>query len=409
MAPPTWTMTARWVLPVDGPLLENGTVTIAGEHLAAIEATGTRQADIDLGNAAIIPGLVNTHTHLDLSGLRGKVPPSADFTDWLRGVIRHRRGQTRDRLEEDIAAGIAECRRFGSTLVGDISAEGYSWQALSAAPFRSVVFHELLGLSVNRAEEAWQRLGSWLSETARIHEHCRVGISPHAPYSVRSSLFSASAEQGVVCSTHLAETLEELELLADHRGPFVPFLQELAAWSPDGLVQSPENVLELTRGPNSVLYVHGNYLPSDVHIPANGTIVYCPRTHAAFGHPPHPFRAFLQRGIRVALGTDSLASNPDLDVLAEARFIHQCHPDVSGPTLLRMATLSGAEALGWADVTGSLKVGKSADLVVVPLPERDGDPHELLFAPGASARSVLWRGGWVYGDCDGPRRLAASS
>ena len=111
------------------------------------------------------------------------------------------------------------------------------------------------------------------------------------------------------------------------------------------------------------------------------SIVYCPRTHAAFGHPPHPFREFLARGVRVCLGTDSLASNPDLDILAEARFVHRRYPDFPGDALLRMVTLSGAEALGWADEAGSLEPGKSADFVAVPLPDRDAaDPHELLFA-----------------------------
>src|SRR5262249_31195645 len=126
------------------------------------------------------------------------------------------------------------------------------------------------------------------------------------------------------------------------------------------------------------LIVHGNYLPTDSPIHRNDTVVYCPRTHAAFGHPPHPFRKFLNRGVRVCLGTDSLASNPDLDILAEARFVHAKYPDFPGDQLLKMVTLSGAEALGWADECGSLESGKSADLVAVPLPDRDGDPYELL-------------------------------
>ena len=141
------------------------------------------------------------------------------------------------------------------------------------------------------------------------------------------------------------------------------------------------------------LFVHGNYLARDTAIRPRDTLVYCPRTHAAFGHAPHPFRHFLARGVRIALGTDSLASNPDLDLLAEARFLHRLHPDLPGDELLRLATLSGAEALGWADQTGSLEVGKSADLVVLPLPEReDADPHSLLFASTLPVRPVLFRG-----------------
>jgi cytosine/adenosine deaminase-related metal-dependent hydrolase len=143
------------------------------------------------------------------------------------------------------------------------------------------------------------------------------------------------------------------------------------------------------------LLIHGNFLPPTFAVRRQDSIVYCPRTHTAFGHPPHPFRAFLRRGVRVALGTDSLASNPDLGMLAEMRFVHRHHPDVPGEALLRMATLSGAEALGWADETGSLTAGKSADLVVVPLSDEEGDPHELVLASAALVGKVMARGRWL--------------
>src|SRR5205085_8085675 len=131
--------------------------------------------------------------------------------------------------------------------------------------------------------------------------------------------------------------------------------------SPDGRVDFGISHLISKRAAFHLLLIHANYLRTETPIDERATIVYCPRTHAAFGHPPHPFREFLARGVRVALGTDSLASNPDLDLLAEARFVHARHPDVPGATLLRMATLNGAEALSFADVTGSLIPGKSAD------------------------------------------------
>jgi cytosine/adenosine deaminase-related metal-dependent hydrolase len=126
-------------------------------------------------------------------------------------------------------------------------------------------------------------------------------------------------------------------------------------------------------------------------------MVYCPRTHAAFGHDSHPFQDILASGGRVALGTDSLASNPDLDVLAEARFLHRRYPDVSGQTVLRMITLSGAEALGWDQETGSLTLGKSADLVVLPLPDQDSsDPHALILESSAAVTRVMCQGKWIY-------------
>jgi cytosine/adenosine deaminase-related metal-dependent hydrolase len=214
-------------------------------------------------------------------------------------------------------------------------------------------------------------------------------------------------------ATHIAETPAEDDLVQHRSGPFVPFLVELGVWEPEGLWFHPARYFQEWRDCPHPLFVHTNYLDTSaltsvITIPNYGTlvqclipkgasIVYCPRTHAAFGHPPHPFRDFLARGVRVALGTDSLASNPDLDLLAEARFLHARYPDVPGATLLRMATLSGAEALGWADETGSLTPGKSAELVVLPLPDVERpDPHELVLASALPVRAVLFCGKWVH-------------
>jgi cytosine/adenosine deaminase-related metal-dependent hydrolase len=389
-----WTLTARWIFPVSRPPLQRGTITIAGERIVAVEARGTRQSDLDLGEVAILPGLVNTHTHLDLTGLRGLAPPSADFTAWLRQVIAHRRSRTPEQVRDDIRAGLAECLRHGTTLVGDISGDGGSWDILTAAPLRAVVFRELLGLPAERASRAWEDLDRWLAAYPATAT-CRPGVSPHAPYSVRSSLFLSASTRGVPAAVHLAETTAELELLGHRCGPMVSFLRDLGVWDPSGLADSVDHVLSLMNGLSPTLFVHGNYLRGETPIPSNGSIVYCPRTHAAFGHPPHLFRDFLRRGIRVALGTDSLASNPDLDLLAEARFLHKHHPDVPGATLLRMATLAGAEALGWAEDTGSLEPGKSADLVVVPLSAVETtDAHHLVLGSDKPVTRVLWRGSW---------------
>lgn len=399
-APEPRTLTARWVFPVAGPPLERGTVTVRGDRIEAVEARGTRTADEDLGNVAIIPGLVNAHTHLDLSGARGLIPPTDPdhFTDWLRGVIAYRRSRTPEQVQHDIRAGLAECLRFGTTLVGDITADGGSWAALAEAPARAVVFRELIGLSLQRAAQA-MAIVSAITQAPPDTTTCRIGLSPHAPYSVRRALFEKVAELArthhIPVAVHLAESPGELELLRHHAGPFRDFLQDLGIWHPDALSEAPEDWItrRLRRAPD--IYIHANYLTPTRRIPQNGTVVYCPRTHAAFGHPPHPFREFLARGVRVCLATDSLASNPDLDILAEARFVRSRHLDFPGDRLLRMITLAGAEALGWANECGSLEAGKSADLVAVPLANRDaGDPHELLLGEDVGERRTMFQGKW---------------
>jgi cytosine/adenosine deaminase-related metal-dependent hydrolase len=388
----TRTWTARWVLPVDQPPLERGCITIADNRIVAVEPRGRRTADVDLGNVALLPGLVNAHTHLDLSGLRGLAPPTPDFTGWLRQVIAHRRNRSPEQVQADIQEGLRESLRCGTTLLGDISGDGSSWAVLVNAPLRALVFRELLGLPKERASRAWADLDRWLVAHPSTST-CRPGASPHAPYSVRASLFVAAATSDVPVAVHLAETKEELWLLGDRAGPFVPFLRDLGAWDPEGLAESMDHVLSLCNSLQPTLFVHGNFLSPTAPVPRNGSIVYCPRTHAAFGHPPHPFRELLARGVRVALGTDSLASNPDLSILEEARFLHRRYPDLPGDVLLRMATLSGAEALGWQDETGSLTPGKSADVVVLPLPDRDAvDAYRLVLSSERAVQQVLWRG-----------------
>jgi cytosine/adenosine deaminase-related metal-dependent hydrolase len=399
MDPQSWTLTARYIFPIDRPPLEHGTVTLSGERIVAVEPSGARTADKDLGDVAILPGLVNAHTHLDLGGLRGQCPPTPDFTDWLRAVIRHRRSATPQQTQFDIRAGIAESLRFGTTLLGDVTAGGSSQEELTRSEIHSVVFYELLGLPFEAATRAVESATSW-RHTHRATRFTKNGVSPHAPYSTRDMLYNMAAKAAQLfdlpLATHLAETTAELELLQSQSGPLVSFLEELGVWDPLGLVRSPEQVIEICGKAPWPLFVHGNYLRPDIAIPPHGTLAYCPRTHAAFGHPPHPFREFLARGVRVALGTDGLASNPDLDVLAEARFIHARYPDVPGATLLRMATLSGAEALGFGSETGSLTAGKSADLVVLPLPAEDRtDPHLLVLESALPIKAVLWRGQWL--------------
>jgi aminodeoxyfutalosine deaminase len=390
------TFTARWVFPVSGPPLPHGTVTVHDDRITAVEPRGTRTPDEDFGNAAIVPGLVNPHTHLDLSGARGLILPTDPdhFTDWLRGVIAYRRTRTAEQTQADIRTGLSECLRFGTTLVGDIASEGASWDALAGAPTRAVVFHEVIGLADERSAAVYRNLLRWQQSHANTPT-CRHAASPHAPYSVNSAILRTIAWNGWTMTVHLAESLAEIELLEQRSGAFRQFLEPLGLWHPDSIAKSLEWILWRTRRSPNALLAHCNYLPPHTNLKPNQSIVYCPRTHAAFQHPPHPFRAFLANGVRVCLGTDSLASNPDLDILAEARFVRSRYPDFPGDQLLRMITLSGAEALGWADECGSLEAGKSADFVVVPLPDADApDPHELLLAEHAGERRTMFRGTW---------------
>ena len=388
------TFTARHVFPVSGPPLPRGTVTVEGDRITAVRPHGERTADTDFGNAALIPGLVNAHTHLDLSAARGAVPPTtADtFTDWLRAVVAFRRQSTTP-TPDAVRAGLAESLRYGTTLLGDISTDGTSFDILADAPVRAVVFHEVIGLRPERFAATQGACRAWLAgELQSLTLLARRGVSPHAPYTTQFAGFRGWGD--VMLAGHVAELPGEADFLRTHAGPLRDFLESLGAWADVELAPSVAAVVEALSRTRS-LVVHGNYLTvaeHAKHFTPSMMLVVCPRTHAAFGHPRHPWPAFAAAGVRVAVGTDSLASNPDLDVLAEIRLLHRTNPDVPGAQLLCMATLDGAEALGFAAECGSLEVGKSADFVAVPLPDADGDPHDLLLGHDCGERRVFFRG-----------------
>ena len=359
--------TARWILPLDRPALPGGILVLDRGRTVALEPHGSRSAT-DLGDVALLPGLVNAHTHLDLCGMAGMAPPQRNFPAWLRQVIAHRRSRPVEAIEADIRHGIAQCVRWGTTLVGDISGDGASWPLLAESGLGGIVFREVLGLTPERAEAARETLRTWARTPPT--GPLRAGLSPHAPYSVHRDLFAEAAVYPLPVCTHLAESPEEMELLAHRQGSFVEFLQGVGVWHPEGLSDSPASILAaLKPSPTRlVLLAHGNYLDLQTpHLDA-ATVVYCPRTHAAFGHPPHPFRAMRARGVRVVLGTDSLASNPDLDVLAEVRFLHERHPDIPVIQLLQMAT--NAEALGFPRDAGGW--------IAVPIPSGCSDPYAAV-------------------------------
>jgi cytosine/adenosine deaminase-related metal-dependent hydrolase len=381
-------LTADWVLPIAGPAIERGVVVIDGETIIGVHPKGYATADTDFGAAAILPGLVNAHTHLDLSGARGLIPPSPDFTGWLDRVIDYRRARANEDVVADIKAGIAECERFGVTLIGDISAESHSSSPLATSSLRATIFHEIIGLSPNRFDE---QLAIAVSRIEQRSERFRYTRSPHAPYSVNHPRLLALLAQRQGLAIHLAESAAEIELLAHQTGPFVDFLNRKNLWQPDAITASlPELVAACERH----VIIHGNFI-DPATLTANHTLVYCPRTHAAFGHPSYPLREFLATGATIALGTDSLASNPDLDILGEARFVRERYPDLDARSILAMVTINGARALRFDHLVGTIEVGKRADLTIVRLANGHADPHEAALLGPAAGKRMTFVSGYV--------------
>lgn len=385
---------ARWVFPVVGPPLRDGVVSISQGGIDRVGPAGFLTPDVHLGNVALLPGLVNAHTHFDLSGLRHRIHPSPDFTGWLTGVIRARLAASPEHVAADVRAGAAESAAAGVALVGDIAGTDHTWPALRGAPLSATVFREFLGLTPERADAAIARMREWAASHAPTR-HLRPGLSPHAPYSVRHTLFRAAAELKLPLAVHLAESPDEARLLESRDGPFAEFLRSLNVWDADGLCHSHAELLDAVESAPSLAAVHANFLPASLGRGANTCRVYCPRTHAAFGWERYPLAECVAAGLPVALGTDSLASNPDLDLLAEVWQVRATHPEIGGAEILRMATINGARVLGWEGRFGAIAPGCAAHFIAVPLPDADdwGDPHGLLFAqplPAVGSRRVIF-------------------
>lgn len=409
-------LAARYVFPVEGPPIPDGLVTIEGGHIVSVESAQGRHADLDLGNVAITPGFVNAHTHLELSPL----PVRADRPDgtedqvaWLRRVIDQRRAARAGSLDEAVGRNLAETIAAGTTFVADTTSAGLSWEAIAAASVRAVVFAEILGLKRERGLQTSDDAWNWISRVGpeqQVAGCARPGLSPHAPYSTAGWLYHRAAGSRLPLSTHLAELPAELELLEHRQGPLRTFLEEIGAWDEEWEPIGPRPGDYVRRGElrkADWLIAHGTYFdpsefwqlrpeaaPDDQRV----AVAYCPRTHARFGHAPHPFRAMLERGVIVCLGTDSLASSPSLSILDEMRFLYQRDPSLNGALLLTMATLFGAWALRAETTTGSLKPGKSADLALIALPDREAaDPHELLLQSEEPVLSTVFEGRFISG------------
>jgi cytosine/adenosine deaminase-related metal-dependent hydrolase len=384
---------ARIVFPVDRPPIENGVVTIDGERIVDVGNEHAHSEEIDLGSVALMPGLVNAHTHLEFSGLvRPLGAPQTPLPDWIRLVIAQR-SQRGAAANDAIAAGLRESLSHGVTTIGEIAASeptAYSGTEI-ASDVDATLFAEVIGFSRARAESAFAAVTARLNDLQSMAPHCRFGISPHAPYTVSPLLLQRLVElarkRDMPVAMHLAESAEELEFLHSGTGPFQDLLDERGMWDPNTVPHGsqPFDYLCLLANAPRTLVIHGNYLDAaEREFLATHrdrmSLVYCPRTHEYFGHPPYPLAELLTAGVNVALGTDSRASNPDLDLLAEMRHVARYYAAIRPQEVLRMGTLAGAEALGRDDV-GSISPGKLANLVAVPLSiESPQIPTDMLEA-----------------------------
>jgi aminodeoxyfutalosine deaminase len=403
--PMTLCLKARWIFPVSSPPLRDSAVTIHGGRIAAVGSPPQGVAVKDLGNVALVPGFVNAHTHLEFSDLEQPIGyPGMGLVEWLGCVLRQRAESPGSSPAPSISAaaqGLRESLGYGVTTIGEIAQPGSSMEAYRDAPCGGEVFLELIAPRVERIEAAMQAAG----EHTETFGDWRPGLSPHAPYTVHPELLSRAValaiERRMPLAMHLAESPEEIEFLRDGGGPFRELLESRGAWDANARPRGARPLDELralAQAPRA-LVIHGNYLDDEeiefLGRQRNMAAVYCPRTHAWFGHAGYPLERLLDAGANVALGTDSRASSPDLSLLAEMRQVARKFPKLSRATILELGTLRGAQALGLDTQVGTLEPGKRANLAAVALPDAAaGNPHEMLLdAAGAVVAT------WVSGAC----------
>jgi cytosine/adenosine deaminase-related metal-dependent hydrolase len=393
-----------------GPVIEGGWVRIRRGRIVAIgqgSPSGESQL-VDVPDGVILPGLVNAHTHLEFSDVRTPLDPAGGLPEWIGRVIavRRRRAATEDgaeRVDAAIAAGLQESAAAGVTAVGEIAtavpAAGYP-----AGGPRLRVFREALGLSTAAGEPA---LRATLRDVHRLLAvGCPAGLSPHAPYSVAArlgrALLAAGRQVRLPAAMHLAESVAEEELLASGGGAFRDLFEELGVWNrsdPPLLIPAAEWISLLARGPRGIV-VHGTHLDRDPEALSRLTrhrdrlcVAVCPRTTRALSGVLPPVGLFRDAGLRIAIGTDSRASNPDLSVLAECSALVAANA-ASPEEAVRMATVNGAWALGFDRSCGILTPGRSADLVILRPATRHSDPFAAVVDPATRVTATL-RGGRV--------------
>jgi cytosine/adenosine deaminase-related metal-dependent hydrolase len=409
----TIALRARFVFPVAGPPRDGGVVTIRGDRIVSVGNESTAGRVLDLEHVAIVPGLVNAHTHLEFSDLERPLGQAGvALPRWILQVIE-RRGVAAISRQEIIARGLAECLASGTTTVGEIATS--DWRTLVGPPTPRpdvVMFHEFIAPTRERIDQAIATAEAFAAAKP-VDARIRPGLSPHAPYTVHPGLLSAlvdlSVRADLAVAMHLAESPEEVELLATGGGEFRALLERLNAWDPGPGTRLPsiEDYLRvLSRAPRA-LVVHGNYL-TDREVAylaeraSRMALVYCPRTHDFFRHADYPLADMLSRGATVALGTDSRGSNPDLSLWEEMRFVAARHPRVSPADVLSLGTRAGAGALGVDNQVGTIEPGKLANLAVIELGAGSpADPHALLFDAGGRVVQTWLRGQLVFESAGG--------
>ena len=404
---------ASWVLPIASAPIPDGAIAVDEDRIVAVDRAAVLRTQYpaaavrDFSDSAIIPGLINAHSHLELTVMRGFLEnEEGDFFAWLRKLTLARlERMTEDDLYISAAWGACEAARAGVTCFADASdSAATSMRALIDTGLRGIVFQESFGPDPRLVKENFEKLQQKVARLRDLENPLvRFGVSPHAPYTVcgpQLEMISRFAiDEDLPLMMHAAETDMEVEFLRDGCGPFGDGLRSRGIeWQ--ALNTTPIQHLErhgvLATKPLLAHCIKVDDADMDVIAETQSSIAHCPKSNAKLGHGVAPFAKFLKKGITVGFGSDSMASNNNCDLLEESRFAGMIaratdQSFISASQLLETATAGAARAVGLQNQIGELKEGLQADFAVVSLSGTHQQPiydvcDSLIFA--SSGRDV---------------------
>jgi len=393
------TISADWVIPVSGPPIADGAVEIdEGGRISRVGPAAELGRGERFEGCAIVPGLVNAHSHLEYASYGG-FGDGLSFGPWVSVHVQRKDRLDLDEMTDIARAGAAECLRSGVTTVGDASYAGAAAVACADLGLRAIVYLEVFG-APDAIEQRFMPTRDRVASS--FSERVRLGISPHAPYTTTMELYAACRELGLPMATHLSESEDEAAYLRDGSGPWAGFALLIPPLGTSGIRGLAERGL---LDPRLVAAHCVTVDEEEIEIlrAHDVAVAHCPRSNAVLGCGTAPLRALADAGVRVGIGTDSPNSAVSFDMFEEVRLAlfgsrarERDATSLSPSAALELATLGGARALGLEAEIGSLEPGKHADLAVVELHETGFWPVEdpaaavvLAGSPGLVAATFV--------------------